>query len=155
MTQTITVNSQAEVQNVVDGVVEQFYSLDYTEMLTHELDLIADLHRTYFATERGPDGATWKRNAPSTIKKKGHSLVLRGERKNRFRLSTSLMLTGKPGGDAIREAFSTGNGSYMVFGTEVPYSTYNEDRPHVGLTMRFVDQMVEAVADYAVAQLAR
>lgn len=156
MTQTITIQSEDELPRVVEDVEEQFYRLDYTSMLIDELDRIADLHRTYFATQSGPDGAGWKANKPATIRKKKHHLILRGERKNRFRLSQSLTLQGRhSAGDAIREVFATGNGSYMVFGTEVPYSGFNEDRPHVGLTMRFVDQMVEDVADFAVRELAR
>ena len=155
MTQTIVINSEDELPLVIEGVADQLFAMDYTPLLEQELSRMAQEHRTYFATETGPDGGQWRDNAPSTIDQKKHSLILRGKRSNRFRLSQSLMLEGAHSmGDAIREAWNTGGGSYLVFGTEVPYSIFNEDRPHVGLRMSFVDSMVERVADFTVRQLA-
>lgn len=156
MTQTIYIDDEAGLDSVIDGVGDQLYHMDYTPLLEAELSRMSQEHRTYFATQTGPNGDSWAPNKESTIKKKGHSLILRGERKNHFRLSQSLMYEGAHSvGDAIREAWSTGSGSYLVFGTEVPYSIYNSNRPHVGLGRDYVEKMVEAVADFIVRELAR
>lgn len=155
--QTFLLHSYDELQDVYDSVTEDFNSVDYADWLNNELDRLADLHKGFFQAQAGPDGAAWKNNAPATIKKKGHSRILRGHPKNNYRLSRSLMQKSHTStGDAIREAINEGGGrAHLGFGTDVPYAVYNENRPHVGINEQHLQGMVERVADHVVQQLAK
>lgn len=185
MTKTMTIDNPAQMQEVFDSISDDFNRIDYKAELVNELDLIADLHKGYFAKSGGPAGA-WKPNAPRTIKQKGHSIILRGVRgktqkhikatKRRpkvfspfhskirgYRLATSLTTkTSQTYGDAIREVVSDSRGAALSFGTSVEYSIFNQEgtsrapaRPHVGLTTKFVDGMTNRIADHIVAELAK
>lgn len=156
----VYINSVDELPQVMADLFEEFYRIDYSPMLVRELSLMADLHRDYFLHSIGPDGAPWKPNAPLTIARKGHRKVLFGIPSHGHPLFHSLT-DKQPSDDAIRQAFHTGRGSYLVFGTRVPYSIFHDEprgrtpaRRHVGLTEKYVDQLAERVADYAVARLA-
>jgi len=176
VTQTIHLDSIDELQDLYDGVAEDFRDIDYQPWMSDELNRLADLHRAFFNSSSGPDGALWKPNAPSTIRQKGHSTILRGvrgakpPRKTRkgglkyrrsrwiggYRLATSLSAKGVgSAGDAVREAIDKSTGAQLAFGTTVPYSIYNEDRPHLGMNESHLDGMVERVADHVLAQLAK
>ena len=178
MTQTITLDSLDELQDLYDGIAEDFADIDYTDWMGRELELMADLHKGFFNASTGPDGAPWKPNAPATIAYKGHSTILRGVRGRKernykgtklrpkvtfsrarwiggYRLSTSLTAkTRQTFGDAIREGIQTDTGGWMTFGTSVEYSVFNEDRPHVGLSEQHLDKMTNRVADFALERLA-
>ena len=147
---TVILDNWQDFQELLDGVVEDFEKTDYIGFLGAELDRLADLHKAFFDSSSGPDGSPWKPNAPSTIKQKGHSTILRGVRSRKerdfkgtkgrpgvkfrrsrwlggYRLSTSLTAkTRQSYGDAVREAVSEGNGGALTFGTTVPYATYND-----------------------------
>ena len=148
--QTVVLNSPKELQGLFDGIAEQAARVDWTDELKQELNLIADLEKSYFDSSKGPDGAPWQPNAPSTIRQKGHDVILRGVRGKRerdvkatrrrpavrfrktrniagFRLATSLTAkTTESFGDAIREAVGTSTGGSLTFGTTVEYSVYND-----------------------------
>lgn len=161
MTTTYQLDSYAELQEVYDDLTEDIAQLDYQEWMGRELVRMADLHRKYFQHQTGPDGAAWPKNAPSTIRYKGHGRILRGHPSNNFRLSRSLTeRSTRTTGDAIREAIQTDTAAYMTFGTSVEYSAAH-DRPrgniparrHVGLNEEHVNGMVERLADEIVKQL--
>jgi hypothetical protein len=146
MTQTTVLNGFEEIPELLAGIQEDFEDIDYADYLYRELDLMADLHKSFFDQSKGPDGATWDPNAPSTVRQKGHAVILRGVRgrqeksvkgtKNRprvrfsrgrkiggYRLATSLTAkTRQSFGDAIREGIATHGGGAMTFGSAVEYA---------------------------------
>lgn len=157
-------SSIEEVEGLIGGVVDQFLGIDYTRALQDESNNLADLHNEYFATETGPDGKGWPKNAPRTIARKGHGRVLRGIPTNRHRLSRSLSERGSGTEDSLRTIVRTATGGAMRWGTYVEYSAaHDEDRwshgsviparRHVGMTVGFVDDVVERVADYVIEKL--
>lgn len=186
MTKTMILDSLDDLKEVYANIQEDLEQVDFTGFLQRELGLLADLHKSYFDQSRGPDGAPWAANAPSTIRQKGHAIVLRGKRgrpaknvkatKRRpavkfsraqgvggFRLATSLTAkTSQSFGDAIREAVDEGNGANMTFGTDVPYSVYNDQgtdripaRPHIGMDAKHLDGIVNRTLDYTIHELAK
>lgn len=148
---TIVLENPKQLQAVYDGIATQFAAIDFEDVLKGELNLLADLHRSFFTTSTGPDGKPWTPNAPATIRHKGHSTILRGVRGRRdknvkatkrraavsfartrwiggYRLATSLTAkTTQSYGDAIREAIALQDGGALKFGTTVEYSAYNQN----------------------------
>lgn len=155
--QTFVLKSYDQLQDVYDSVTEDFNSVDYAGWLNDELNRMADLHQKFFQSQTGPNGAPWKPNAASTIKRKGHRRILRGHPKNNYRLSRSLTQRSHSStGDAIREGINERDGvAHLKFGTDVYYSIYNQNRPHVGINEQHLTGMVERVADHVVKQLAK
>lgn len=161
MTKTLYLDGFEEVQDLLDGVSDDFHDIDYTNELVAELDLLAELHSTFFQSETGPDEAAWPANARSTIKRKGHSRILRGIPSNNYRLSRSLREKGsQSSGDAVREAIQTDTGGYLSFGTAVEYSAAHDRargnipaRRHVGMNGEHLDGITERVTDYTIKQL--
>lgn len=178
---TIYLDGPEELQSLMDGIAEDFADIDYTVLMSQELNNLSDLHRGFFNTSSGPDGAAWKPNAPSTIRQKGHSTILRGVRSAKpkkrksgpkfvrtrwiggYRLATSLTLkAGQSTGDAIREGVQTATGGWLKFGTAVEYAGYNDQgtgripaRPHIGMDDKHLDGIVERTLDYTLKQLAK
>lgn len=151
MPKVVIMNSLDELPEFFANIYEDFGQIDYGVFLAGELDILADLHRDMFQNSQSPDGAPWKPNAPSTIRQKGHAIILRGKRnttpsrnvkatKRRpavrhnkskgirgFRLATSLTAKTKQSfGDAVREAIGRPGGGDATFGTSVEYSIYND-----------------------------
>jgi phage gpG-like protein len=169
MPTTYQLKSHDELQEVYDALAEDIYSTDYHDWLLDELLRMTELHKTYFNRQAGPDGAKWAKNAPSTIRQKGHSKVLRGHPSNNFRLSRSLTeLHSQSTGDAIREITQEGDGeARLKFGTFVEYSGFHDRdrlsgrgniipaRPHVGLTEQHVNGMINRLADHIITELAK
>jgi hypothetical protein len=147
---TLILEDANDLQEMFDGIAEDFAKTDYIAYLAGELDRLADLHKSFFDSSSGPDGNAWKPNAPRTIAQKGHSTVLRGVRTRKDRnikgtkgragvkfrrsrwiggypLATSLTAkTGQSYGDAIREAVGKQGSGALTFGTSVPYAVYND-----------------------------
>lgn len=162
--QTFVLKSYSELQDVYHSVAEDFNSVDYADWLGKELDLMADLHAKFFQSQTGPDGAPWKPNALSTIRRKGHRRILRGHPKNNHRLSRSLTNKSRSSsGDAIREGINERDGAaHLKFGSFVEYGPYHDvasgNRParrHVGINEQHLTGMVERVADHVINQLAK
>lgn len=171
---TIYLDGPEGLQSLVDGIVEDYEAIDYSKLMSQELNNLSDLHRGFFNASAGPAGVAWKPNAPSTIRQKGHSTVLRGVRSAKprkrkggpkfvrtrwiggYRLATSLTLkSGQSTGDAIRETVPSETGGLLKFGTDVEYSSYNEDRPHVGMDDKHLDGIVERTLDYTIKEMAK
>lgn len=161
MPTTYHLTSHDQIQDVYDALAEDINATDYQDWMGSELVRMADLHRSFFQRETGPDGARWKPNTPATIKAKGHGRVLRGHPDNTYRMSRSLTdRTTRTTGDAIREMAQTDTAAYMSFGTSVEYSARHDVggarlpiRRHVGLTDEHVNDMVERLGDEIIKQL--
>lgn len=156
--QTLVINGYEELQEVYDSVSEDFNEIDYTPWMHDELDRMARQHNDYFVNATAPDGQSWPPLALSTIKRKGHAIRL-VHTGNLFRSLTQKGLK-QSSGEAIREAIQSPTGAYMSFGTSLEYSPYHDkasdNRParrHVGINSRYLDGMVNRVADFAVERL--
>jgi phage gpG-like protein len=167
MPTTYTLRSHDELQEVYDALAEDIDTLDYHDWMVDRLVKMAELHSGFFRSQSGPDGQPWAKNAPRTIKQKGHSRILRGHPSNNYRLSRSLTerATGTTG-DAIREIAQTDTAAYMSFGTAVEYSAIHDTnhtlgnafvpaRRHVGLTDQHVNELVDSLADHITKELAK
>lgn len=161
--ETLYVDGWSEVPEIYAGLEEDIAALDFVPFLGGELDKLAETHREFFRKQTGPDDLRWAPNAKSTIRRKGHSRVLRGIPTNNYRLSRSLTVTGRRSdGDAIREAIQTDTGGHLSFGTAVEYSMFHDverdnipARRHVGINERHLDAIVERAVDYVIAELAK
>jgi phage gpG-like protein len=168
MPTTYQLKSHAELQEVYDAIAEDIDTVDKHDWMVDRLVKMADLHRKFFSEQTGPDGVAWAKNAPYTIKRKGHSRILRGHPSNNFRLSRSLSeRASATTGDAIREIAQTDSADYMSFGTHVEYSAIHDTdhrtstgafvpaRRHVGLTDQHVNELVNSLADFIITELAK
>ncbi len=124
--------------------------IDYEPVIIAALELIADGERAAFDAGTSPGGESWAANAPSTIRRKVHGIVLFES----GALERSLVTVGGP--DNIHETSHRG----LLYGTEVPYSLFNQEgtsripaRKHVGMNAQLLDAIVEEVADFAVENL--
>ncbi len=185
MTQTIVLDGLDELPKITEGLRADIERIDYASLLGDELTRMALQHKQYFDSQAGPDGQPWAANAPSTIGQKGHTLILRGKLGTRplnvkatrrrpavgfsrargiarFRLATSLTAqTTQTFGDAIREAIQESPAvAYLMFGTSVEYSVYNQfgtsripPRPHVGISSDYLQKMTERAADFTMQRL--
>ncbi len=124
------------------GVENQFRDADYTDVMQGFMPVLEAGEAQIFTTGTDPGGNPLKPNAPSTVKRKGHGIILVDE----SRLSESLM---SETGDSIREASHRG----LIFGTSVPYSAFNADRPHVGMSEETLEKLLNTVADATVEKL--
>lgn len=140
----------SQLQQTFADVESVFNDLDYTEPLTAFQQVLADGERDAFASQQTPGGEAWAALAASTVKKKGHAVILFETGKLRDSLST----VGGPGNiNAVSERGS-------LFGTDVEYSLFHTtgtkrmpQREHVGTNDAAVDRLAASVADYAVEQL--
>lgn len=161
MPATYILHSLEEFNEVIESVVEDFQAIELVPYMQGELRQIEDLHAGFFKTATAPNGTAWKENALRTIRAKGHSRVLFGKPSNGFRLSHSLTgIANETTGDAIREAIAVANGGMITFGTFVEYSVYNDQgtsripaRPHIGLTINYLDAATERLTEHAITQL--
>lgn len=161
---TYTLNSFDQLQDVYDAVAEDLNTTDYADWMVDELIRMAAFHRGLFQKSQSPTGEQWARNAPSTIRRKGHSRILRGHPDNKYRLSRSLTeRSTRSTGDAIREMIQEQDGrAYLAFGTAVEYSARHDQtrgrvpaRRHVGINEQHLDGMVNRLADHIVNELAK
>ena len=163
MTQTITIDGLENLQDLYDGVSEDFADIELVPWMHKELDNLSDWERGLFNSQTSPDGQAWAPNAPRTIKQKGHSRILRGKPSLGFRLSTSLTLKSHAStGDAVREAVEMTEAGELAFGTSLEYSAINDRqrgnapaRPHVGINETELDKIAERAADYCLKELAK
>lgn len=102
------------IQGVVNDVIREISSLDYTRILSAEMATIEKHHAGYFSRQRDPSGHPWAPLRPSTVAKKGHNKIL----VDHGRLMASLTGAG-PG--AIRLV----RNQELIFGTSVPYAKFH------------------------------
>jgi len=160
---TYILKSLDDLQALYDDIALQFEEMDYVPFLYEELPRLEAFHRERFATQTDATGAAWKKNAPRTIKRKGHTRILRGIPKEGHRLSKSLTQRLRHSTeDAVREVVQTDSFAGLSFGTTRPYHAQNQDgtaripaRPHLGMNEKFVDGVATRAVDYCLAELAK
>jgi phage gpG-like protein len=140
-----------ESQAILVELESQVRNMDYFDVLTAFQETIAEGEAEAFHEEREPGGSPWAPLAPSTVKKKGHNIIL-------FETGTllgSLVTVGGPGN--VSAVSSRGS----IFGTDVPYAIFHDQgtskmpaRPPVGISEERVDLLAERIADETVRQLA-
>lgn len=130
-------------------IEQQFQNADYSKTLEPFLKVFEGTHAAGFASQSNPVGSKWKPLAPSTIKRKGHGIILY----ETGRLKASL--TGASG-DAVRAVSHRG----LLFGTQVEYSIFHQmgggrlpQREHVGINDETCQGVVDAIADAVVETL--
>lgn len=130
--------------------VEQgFDSADYSTALEPFITTLEQTHAAGFESESTPGGEKWPPLAPSTVRRKGHDVILL----ETGRLKSSLVAGGA---DAVREVSHRG----LLFGTQVEYASIHQNgtsripqREHVGMNEETCQSIVDAVADAAVASM--
>lgn len=149
--EVLTSNDQiAELPEEAQRVLQE---ADFSPIFEKIIDDLELDHQGFFESEKSPAGAKWKPNAPSTIRQKGHSLVMRG--KPPFRLSSSL--AGETA-DSVRFMFDEQLTKGFAYGTEreevwrhMHGTSRYPARPFLGFTEARKEQMIEDVLDHAVA----
>jgi hypothetical protein len=163
MPETLTLTGFDELQDLYDGVAEDFADIDFTPWMEGELHDLSTYMEGLFANQASPDQAAWKPNAESTIKAKGHARVLRGKPRFGFRLSKSLTTKAtSSSSDMVREAIQTDTAAYMGFGTNVEYALFNDQgtrqspaRPFIGIDERYLDSLESSALDHALTEMAK
>lgn len=132
---------------IFQDVENGFREADYEGDLAKYLPRLRNDHANMFTGQHDSSGRQWKPLSPSTIKKKGHSLILW----ETGRLAGSL--TGAGGGDQIAATSHRG----LKFGTRDEKAPFHQEgtakmpaRPPVGLTEETLDKITESIADAAV-----
>lgn len=113
------------------------------------IDILQEMERGFFASSSGPDGQAWAPLSPVTVKKKGHSIILR---------ESYEMMAGLTGTSAtsVRET----NPTMLEFGTSRNWAWVHQEgssripqRMMVGMTDEGTDDVLEVVADAAVRMM--
>jgi phage gpG-like protein len=152
------IDNQQELDELVAGIVADFEGLTSSDSgrtwAEDSVGIAEESMRQGFEQSKAPNGSGWAPNAPSTIKRKGHGVVLR----ETGRLGVSLTQETHP--DAVVEIVAEPSGCGFSRGTSVEYSGFNQNgtkripaRPHVGLTEEACDEMTELGADLAIEHL--
>lgn len=158
MTQELLVDSAADWQALLDGVVADFAGLDWRPWATREFAALQGFHDKLFQSETDPAGKAWPALAPSTVARKKHSVIL-WEYSNLRRSLTGLSAEG------VADVEGQWPDLRLVFGTNVPYSKYHSRRDgharrlpareHVGVDARFISAATERAADHALKELTK
>jgi phage gpG-like protein len=151
---TAILDSPEQLQSVFDDVADSFGEVRYSPFLKRELVNLESLHAVYFAATTSPAGEAWAPLAPSTIKRKGHSQILR----DTGRLIKSLATKSA---DSVRDVVDEGaNRSGLAFGTSVPYSIFHDKatakrpaRRHVGFSDNYLQGATERAATHTIEGL--
>jgi phage gpG-like protein len=112
------------------------------------IDVLQEMERGYFASSAGPSGEPWAPNAPLTILKKGHGIVLR----DTYELESSL--TGSSG-TSIRKIASDS----LEFGTSREWAWTHQNgegivqREFLGMNEDSMKDVLDIVADAAVEMM--
>lgn len=154
MVQEFHIDDFDALENVVQGVVDQFGDIDYTPELEQQQEKLQRRHQSYFEGQTNPSGRAWPALSPRTIARKGHDTILFES----GRLRDSLIADSA---DSIREVTREGSGNQhgLAFGTTVPYSIFHQEpttlpqRQHVGLNEEATNALAEDIADATVRGL--
>lgn len=144
---------------------DQLYNADFTQEMRDQIPHLQEIHRRHWMDQADPGGTAWAPLAESTIAGKGrrsghqasHSTIL----VDTGRLFESLVIgPASWDSDRIRDVDRMDGGTFLVFGTAVPYSIFHDTgtsrmpaRVHVGMNDSDVDEMAGRLADAAVAKL--
>lgn len=118
----------------------------------HVIELLQSHHERYFDERTGPDGAAWAKNAPLTVKLKGHGRQLEEEGLLRDSLAGQNEYS-------VRRVMSP---IELDFGTCREWSAINQAgtgripaRPHVGASESLINDLVELVASLLISKMFR
>lgn len=157
-----TIEIRAPFQQGMDrlykSIVDDFRVIRFEAFGQSQFREMETLHAGYFYGQQGPDGREWAPNAPSTIKRKRHGVVL----VDKYKLLPAM--TRPFADEAVRIVVDEWPKATMIFGNTLPYSSLNNNgvpsrnipaRIHIGLTLPFVDKMTGATADYVREKIKR
>lgn len=140
-----------QIPSLFSDLSRSVSELDFDPIMIATLELLAEGEEQAFNAGANPStGEAWVPNAESTIKRKGHGIVLF----EAGALEESLIGVGNEGN--IHETSHRG----LLFGTDIPYSLFNQEgtsripaRPHVGMNPKLIDFVAEEVLESAIEQL--
>ena len=148
-----TVIEADELQSVFDGINDQYKAIDYGNTIKGFVEDLQQQHSKQFQTGTDSDGNALAPLKESTIKRKGHGIILIETED----LMNSLTQTGAKG--SITE-FGGRNGSVvgsLIWGTDDRTASRHQSgtsrmpaRPPVGVSEVTLDKMVNDVADATV-----
>lgn len=156
--QTTIIKNQDDLNQLYKSVENDFKAIRWESWMQTQFRRMEELHAGYFYGQQGPDGKQWAPNKPSTIKKKGHGIVL----VDKYRLLPSM--TRPFADEAVRMTIDEWPKATMIFGNTLPYSVINNNgnparnipaRVHIGLTLPFFDKMTESAVEFAREKITR
>lgn len=111
-------------------------------------------HGEYFQQGAGPDGKQWEQLKESTVKRKGHGVILI----DKDDLEQTLTQSSHP--DSIRDIYNEGDWAGLTFGTARKYSKFHQRgtktlpvRLHVGVNQPIISEIATMTRDFAIGQL--
>ena len=128
---------------------------DPTEILDSLVPIIQDGEREQFLSQVSPSGSSWEPLAPVTVARKGFSAIL---------IDTGRLFESVTTPNGTRDTIweTSAAGSYLVFGTDVPYARFHQTgtrkmpaRPFMGISQKTERQLIDAVSDAAVKRLVK
>lgn len=150
----IEVDDMDGLTKELNAIADQFRSLSYKPTLEKTMEFLEELHNERFETDTDPLLLPWRPLAAYTVRKKGHDTIL--EEKLRLRPSLTEDTSG-----AVRAIRQQAHDQGLVFGTEVPYTIFQQygtdiipARPVVGLNYDNTSTIAESVVNDTVTMLA-
>jgi hypothetical protein len=150
---TRQLNDPYELGAVYLEVDQAYQGADYSDVFAAFIPVLESFHTNVFTSQASPGGEPWAPNAPATVEKKGHGVILfeTGEEE--------ASLEGTTGG-SIRDV----EDRFFVFGTSVDHAIFHNDpgprpgsreprRQDVGMNDELVDNLTNRVAEALVEKL--
>lgn len=156
--ETTLLRTQDDMNRLYRSVADDFKRIRWEQWMQTQFRRMEELHAGYFYGQQGPDGKEWAPNRPSTIKRKGHGVIL----VHKYKLLPSM--TRPFADEAVRMTIDEWPKATMIFGNTLPYSVINNEgnlarnlpaRVHIGLTRPFFERMAESAVDYAREKITR
>lgn len=147
---TTEIRTQADMDRLFAGIVDSFESISWEGWMQQKMRQMEAIHETYWQSQAGPTGAPWPANAPSTIKRKKHSVILVDK------LVLRPAMTKPFAEGAIRMTIDQWPKATMIFGNDLFYSPIHNEgllgqkkREHIGVTIPFFETMASSATDHA------
>ncbi len=137
---------------VLDGASDQVREMDYSQTLEEFQHEIAAGEAEMFTNEHDSNDIPWAPLKLSTIRRKGHDIILF----ETGALENSLVTVGADGN--VSAVAPRGS----IFGTDIEYAGFHQEspdetrmpsRPPVGISEKRVDLLAERIADVTVRQM--
>lgn len=145
------------LQGFFDQLAADCDDISWEPWMLDEMDRLADWEARIFGAQTDPLGNPWPALAPSTVARKGHSIIMIDS--DRLAASESTRSHGSSG-DEVREAVQTNDGCRIEFGSNVEYGPYHnhpyKNRPariHLGITDEYLDGVAERANDHRFDQI--
>ena len=153
MTTTIENQIESGISDVLADVTREWQLFDHGPLQSHYIEELEEHHANLFFLERDPQGDPWAALAESTVKKKGHDVIL-----TEFNDMIQSLVGQTP--DSIRRRTADGGGSELIYGTSDFKSGWHmtgtenmPQREHVGLDELFVDKIETDSASFLIEAL--